>query len=142
MATDSNQKGGIKVDLLNYYPRICSKLLCCLAALEKLKKLWEKCGKVYVTQPVFNRCFSTIQDWISISGLVPHMMQHELITKSKQISDIINPYHASDDQMRSLLRHLDTCGKHAYFILYVCLYESQEEHLGHRDAVEELQKTS
>ena len=111
-----------------------------LAALEKLKKLWEKCGKVYVTQPVFNRCFPDIQEWISTNGLIPHMMSHELITKSKQISDITNPFHSSDDQMRNLLSHVEKCGKHAYFILYVCLYESREEHLGHRDAVEELQK--
>lgn len=111
-----------------------------LAALEKLKKLWEKCGKVYVTQAVFNRCFPDIQEWISTNGLIPHMMSHELITKSKQISDITNPFHSSDDQMRNLLSHVEKCGKHAYFILYVCLYESREEHLGHRDAVEELQK--
>ena len=110
------------------------------AALDKVKKLWEKCGRVYVTQTVFNRCFSTIQECISINSLMPFMMSHELI-KSKQMSDIANPYHTSDDQMRSLLRHVDMCGKHAYFILYVCLYESQDEHLGHNDAVEVLQKT-
>ena len=108
--------------------------------IDKLKKLWGKCGKVYVTRQVFNKCFQTIEDWINIGSLTAHMMTHDLITKPKQISNITNPYHSSDEQMRSLLSHIDTCGKHAYFVLYVCLYESQEENLGHRDAVEELQK--
>ncbi len=71
---------------------------------------------------------------------MPYMMSHDLIN-SKQMSDIANPYHTSHDRMRSLLRHIDTCGRHAYFILYVCLYESRDDHLGHSDAVEELQKT-
>ena len=43
--------------------------------------------------------------------------------------------------MKSLLRHIDMCGKHSYFILYVCLYESRDDYLGHNDAVEVLQKT-
>ena len=127
--------------VLNNFHVTSSLNLSIPAALDKLRKLWLKCGRVYVTQPVFNRCFSTIQEWISINGLMPFMMSHELITKSKQMSDITNPHHTSDAQMRSLLRHIDTCGKHAYFIFYVCLYESRDEYLGHSDAVEVLQKT-
>ena len=67
-------------------------------------------------------------------------MAHDLVTKSKHMKTITNPFHSPDEQMQSLLSHISKCGKHAYFILYVCLFESKEDNLGHRDAVDELQR--
>ena len=101
-------------------------------------ELWEKCGKVYVNQAVFNRCFSTIENCISIDGLISHMMAHELIVMTTDMTKITNPFLTPDERMHHLLEHIGKCGKNAYFLLYVCLFESQEENFGHRDACKEL----
>lgn len=65
-------------------------------------------------------------------------MAHELVVKTSDMKKITNPFLTPDERMRHLLEHTGKCGKYAYFLLYVSLFESQEQNLGHRDACNEL----
>lgn len=68
-------------------------------------------------------------------------MAHELIVKSKDMTKITNPHITPDQRMQQLLDHIGKCGRHAYFLLYVCLFESQGDNMGHGDVCKELQTT-
>lgn len=111
-------------------------------SLMKLTELWKKCGEVYVTKEVFNACIATIGKWISISELTDLMMRHRLVTSPAQVEEFTKTTLSQPERILNLLSHVNkNGGKHGYFLLYVCLYESQERvPLGHKDAVDELQR--
>ena len=87
---------------------------------------------MYIDRAVFNACIVTIEDWLNIKGMVAHLMTYGLASRARQIERITD--------ITELMKHVDTCGRHGYFLLYVCLYKSQESNLGHQDACGELEK--
>ena len=103
-------------------------------------KLWEKCDKVYVNRDVFNKCLSVIKGWISIDALMGYLMAHELVSTMNDFAGINNNFLTPNQRMQQFLTHIDGCGRHGYFLLYVCLFESKEDQRGHHDVCDELKK--
>ena len=106
---------------------------------KRLSDLWEKCGRVYVNQAVFNRCYPEIKEWIDVNEVLNHMRSHGVATID-QSDKITNKYLSPEEQKRLLLEHINRCGRHGFFWLYVCFFESKENNVGHKDVCDELEK--
>ena len=105
-----------------------------------LARLYKRYDEVYIDEKTVHMCLVEIRRLIDIPILKDHLLKHRVIG-TKQLDEITNRYHSCDDQVDDLLKSVGRAGgKHGYFLLYVSLCESSEEHRGHEDAVVELKK--
>ena len=107
----------------------------------KLARLYKKCGKVYITEAVFNKCMVEVRPLIDVNGLHDYLLKYDLCNDVKKLEGM-KKNDRENDPVNNLLCHVSTTGgKHGHFLLYVCLYESTKKgHKSHFDAIEHLQK--
>ena len=78
---------------------------------------------------------------IDFPGLKDYLLRNKL-GNQRQLDDINNPPCPHSVQVDKLLSHVDRVGgKHGYFLLYVCLFESAEPcQQGHIEVTQMLQE--
>ena len=87
---------------------------------------------------MYHKCITKIHDWIDVEGMLPQLMEHNVISGRDDMHRIT---HGSP---RENLNYLYTklCGcKNGFQLFYQCLRESQSDRLGHRDAADKLEET-
>lgn len=91
----------------------------------------------YVDQRVFFACYSKIKPWLNHSVLVGYLMKYGLVQSSDDMELLTSSFYKPQDRETSLIRMAENVVD-GFMLLYMCLFESGEEHMGHVDAVSEL----
>ena len=95
-------------------------------------------GEPQITKRVYHKCITKIHDWIDVEGMLPQLMEHNVISGRDDMHRIT---HGSPRENLNYL-YSKLCGcKNGFQLFYQCLRESQGDYLGHRDAADKLEET-
>ena len=120
-------------------------LLPCLPSLFPLidRPLHPSCAlppaeTVHITERIFNHCYPEIRDWLNIPAMQGHLMKYGLLVTAQDMHNV-----GRDIPPRDKVEYL--CGKahgmkDGFHLLYLSIRESQDQHMGHRDAADELEE--
>lgn len=98
----------------------------------------EREGDVHINNKVFNYCYHKIRDWLNIPAMQGHLMKYGLLVTPQDMHYVgkdIPPWEKVE-YVRSKAHGM----KDGYHLLYLSIYESQDQHMGHKDAAEELEE--
>ena len=69
------------------------------------------------------------------------MMKYGLIKRQADSEMLTSPYYQPDQRRQALLRIAERGGDNGFFLLYMCIRESQADNpFGHGDAIVELER--
>ena len=88
----------------------------------------------------FFQCMYTIQPWIDIRSLElkSNLMKHGLVT-TQDDEYLISSGLPSERFYNLVMTITPKAGAYGYHLLYMCIRDAKE-HLGHKDAAQELRK--
>ena len=87
---------------------------------------------------MFHDCFVNIKRWIDVKAIVPQLMKHRIISGP----DDVHRFTQGPPAQNMIELYTKLCrSKNGFQIFYRCLRQSQDDHLGHKDAADELEET-
>ena len=92
----------------------------------------------FVDSRVFFSCFTKIRSWLDLDLLAAYLFKYGVVKNGGDFNALTSPYLTSQVKMNSLINLLEKAGTEGFMFLYMCLSESSDESLGHKDAVQEL----
>ena len=95
-------------------------------------------GDPQITRHVFHDCLYKIIKWIDVKAMVPQLMKHRIISGEDDLHRVTQGSPAQN--VINLYSKLGR-SKNGFQLFYRCLRESQDEHLGHKDAADVLKQT-
>ena len=108
------------------------------SAEQKVKEDWLSHGKVWVDKECFEQCFATIQPWLDPIALLGHLFRHGVANSQDDMHVLTNPADLPSTKSLKLLNLASSAGTYGYYLLYMCVRDTADEHMGHGDAAREL----
>ena len=100
--------------------------------------IYENSGVYNITRKVFYTCYSKIQPWLDLSLLAKYLTKYGIVKNAEDMYALTSSYVYPQDRNNSLMKLVEEAGPDGFMFLYMCLRESSVEHIGHQDAVAEL----
>jgi DNA repair exonuclease SbcCD ATPase subunit len=135
------EKQGKKVEKLEETNEMLRNRVAELELLQKPPNIvqGQDDGDPQITRHVFHDCFYKINKWIDVKAMVPQLMKHRIISGEDDVHRVTQGSPAQN--VINLYSKLSR-SKNGFQIFYRCLRESQDEHLGHKDAADVLKQTA
>ena len=93
----------------------------------------------FVDKEVVRECWASISPCIHIPGLLPYLIRYGLVADD-DVFHLNNTNIAPGQKKTSLLQIVRGLGDEACHLLYMCICEDCNNHLGHDDAREKLER--
>lgn len=87
---------------------------------------------------VFYACFVTIRPWLDLPTLSLYLTKYGVVKNADDMRALTSSYFQPQDKMNSLIKVVEEAGSDGFMFLYMCLKETSETNIGHKDAVQEL----
>ena len=111
-------------------PRRCNRLV---------KEFMHENAEVhYIDSEIFFACYSKIHPWLDFSLLAIHLTKYGIVKNSDDMSSLSGRFAYPQDKSISLVKLVEKAGPDGFMFLYMSLRESSVEHIGHQEAVKEL----
>ena len=93
-----------------------------------------------MTEDVFKECLPYLTLFVSISTLLPYLLKYRLVHVA-DVDSVQSPYLDNSTKISNLLNLTKrNGGKNGFALLYDCLFKTSEEHRGHDEIVQELER--
>ena len=94
--------------------------------------------KPWITKKVYHECADELYQWVNVEGILPQLMKHKIISGPDDMHGVTT---GSPCQKMNFLYSKLCSSRNGFQLFYRCLRESQDDHLGHRDAADKLEET-
>ncbi len=93
-----------------------------------------------MTEDVFKKCLPNLMHNTSVATLLPYLLKYRLVRMS-DIDSVQSLYLDNSTKITNLLNLTNkNGGKNGFGLLYNCLFKTSEEHRGHDEIVQELER--
>ena len=72
--------------------------------------------------------------------LLGHLMRYGLVRNASDIETITSSSFQPQDRLNALLKLTEAAGTEGFMLLFMCLFDSRSDTMGHKQAVELLQE--
>ena len=105
-----------------------------------MRQDWLAHGRVWVNKECFEQCLPTVRPWIDINSLTGHLVQHGIVNDQDDHHQLHNYVDPPGVKVVKLLGLAEKAGPYGYYLLYMCIRDTQDDQMGHGDAARELHR--
>ncbi len=93
-----------------------------------------------MTEDVFKECLPSLTQFVSVSTLLPYLLKYRLVHMA-DIDSVQSPYLDNVTKITNLFNLTKrNGGENGFDLLYDCLFNTSEEHRGHDEIIQELNR--